>query len=99
MKKTSCEVGSGKIRVASACFERRIQLTDQKSLVIEPNEIRTGSVAVLYWKEAVSKEMNVMAVNTVESYRAKMTPERCSLIMMPIQETLMRKNEAAEYST
>ena len=93
----ACEVGSGKIRDASVCFERRIQLTDQKSLVIELNEIRTGSVAVLYWK-AVSKEMKVMAVDRVESYRAKMIPERCSSTMMPIQETLMRKNEAAEPS-
>ena len=94
----ACEVGSGKIRVASVCFERRIQLTDQKSLVIEPNEIRTGSVAVLYWKGAECKEMKVMAVDRVESYRAKMTPEWCSSIMMPIQETLMLKNEAAEPS-
>ena len=69
--------------VASLCFERRIQLTDQKSLVIEPNEIRTGSVAVLYWK-AESKEMKVRAVGRVEAYRAKMTPERCSSIMNPI---------------
>ena len=42
--------------------------------------------------------MKVMAVDRVEPYRAKMTPERCSSIMMPIQETLMRKNEAAEPS-
>ena len=94
----ACEVGSGKIRVASVCFERRIQLTDQKSLVIEPNEIRTGSVAVLYWKVAESREMKVMVVDRVKTYRAKMTPERCSSNMMPIQETLMRKNEAAEPS-
>ena len=94
----ACEVGSGKNKVASVCFERRIQLTDQKSLVIEPNEIRTGSVAVHYWKEAVSREMKVMAVDRVEAYRAKMTPERCSSTMMQIQETLMRKNEAAEPS-
>ena len=94
----ACEVGSGRIRVASVCFERRIHLTDQKSLVIEPNEIRTGSVVVLYRKGAESREMKVMAVDRVESYRAKMTPERCSSIMMPIQETLMRKNEAAEPS-
>ena len=92
------EVGLGKNRVASVCFERRNQLTDLKSLVIEPNEIRTGSVTVHYWKQAVSRKMNVMAVDSVEAYRAKMTPERCSSIMMPIQETLMWKNEAAEPS-
>ena len=39
-----------------------------------------------------------MAVDGVEAYRAKMTPEMCSSIMMPIQETLMWKNEAAEPS-
>ena len=39
-----------------------------------------------------------MAVDRMEAYRAKMTPERCPSIMMPIQETLMRKNEAAEPS-
>ena len=93
-----CLVGSPKIRVASVCFEGRIHLTAQKSLLIESNEIMTGSVAVLYWKEAVSREMKVMAVNRVEAYRVQMTPERCSSIMMPIQETLMRKNEAAEPS-
>ena len=75
-------VGSGKIRVESVCCERRIQLTDQKSLVSEPNEIRTGSVAVLYWKEAVSREMKVMAVDRVEAYRASMTLERCFSIMI-----------------
>ena len=42
--------------------------------------------------------MKVMAVDRVESYRAKMTPERCSSIMMPIPETLMQKNEADEPS-
>ena len=94
----ACEVGSGKVRVAYVCFERRIQLTDQKSLAIEPIEIRTGSVAVLDWKGAESREMKVMAVDRVVAYRTKMTPERCSSIMMPIQETLMRKNEAAEPS-
>ena len=94
----SCQVGSPKIRVASVCFEGRIHLFAQKSLVIESNEIMTGSVAVLYWKEAVSREMKVMAVNRKEAYRVQMTPERCSSIMMPIQETLMRKNEAAEPS-
>ena len=61
-------VGSGKIRVAPVCCERRIQLTDQKSLVSEPNGIRTGSVAVLYWKEAVFRETEVMAVDRVEAY-------------------------------
>ena len=75
-------VGSGKIRVASVCCERRIQLTDQKSLVSEPNEIGTGSVAVLYWKEAVSREMKVMAVDRVVAYRANMTLERCFSIMI-----------------
>ena len=75
-------VGSGKIRVASVCCQRRIQLTDQKSLVSEPNEIRTGSVAVLYWKEAVSREMKVMAVDRVGAYRANMTLERCFSIMI-----------------
>ena len=75
-------VGSGKIRVASVCCERRIQLTDQKSLVSEPNEIRTRSVAVLYWKEAVSREMKVMAVARVEAYRVSMTLERCFSIMI-----------------
>ena len=75
-------VGSGKIRVASVCCERRIQLTDQKSQVSEPNEIRTGSVAVLYWKEAVSREMKVMAVDRVGAYRANMTLERCFSIMI-----------------
>ena len=75
-------VCSGKIRVASVCCERRIQLTDQKSLVSEPNEIRTGSVAVLYWKEAVSREMKVMAVDRVGAYRANMTLERCFSIMI-----------------
>ena len=39
-----------------------------------------------------------MAVDRMEAYRAKMTPERCPSIMMRIQETLMRKNEAAEPS-
>ena len=39
-----------------------------------------------------------MAVDRVEAYRAKKSPERCSSIMMPIQETLMRKNQAAEPS-
>ena len=75
-------VGSGKIRVASVCCERRIQLTDQKSLVSEPNEIRTGSVAVLVWKKAVSREMKVMAVDRVGAYRANMTLERCFSIMI-----------------
>ena len=83
------QIGSRKIRVASVCFEGRIQLTAQNSLAIESNEITTRSVAVLYMKEAVSREMKVMAVDRVEAYRAKMTPERCSSIMMPIQETLM----------
>ena len=83
-------------RVASVCFERRIQLTDQKSLFID--EIRTGSVAVLNWKGAECREKKVMAVDRVDAYIAKMTPEMCSSIMMPIQETLMRKNEAAELS-
>ena len=95
----ACQIGSGKIRVASVCFEGRIQLTAQKSLVIELNEIMTGGVAVIYWKEAVSREMKVMAVDRVEAYRAKMTPERCSSVMMPIQEILMRKNEAAKPSS
>ena len=93
----ACEVGSRKNRVASVCFVRRIQLTDQKSLVTESNEIMTRSVAVIDW-EAVSREMKVMAIDRVEAYRAKMTPERCSSVMMPIQETMMRKNEAAEPS-
>ena len=75
-------VGSGKIRIASVCCERRIQLTDQKSLVSEPNEIRTGIVAVLYWKEAVSREMKVMAVDRVGAYRANMTLEKCFSIMI-----------------
>ena len=75
-------VCSGKIRVASVCCERRIELTDQKSLVSEPNEIRTGSVALLYWKEAVSREMKVMAVDRVGAYRSNMTLERCFSIMI-----------------
>ena len=82
----ACEVGSGKIRVASVCFERRIQLTDQKSLVIESNEIKTGSAAVHYWKEAVSREMKAMAVDRVGEYGAKMTPERCPSIMIQPSE-------------
>ena len=63
------DVVSGKIRAASVCFERQIQLTDQKSLVVEPNEIRSGRVSVLYWKGAESTEMKVMAVDRVEAYR------------------------------
>ena len=63
------DVVSGKSRAASVCFERRIQLTDQKSLVVEPNEIRSGRVPVLYWKRAESTEMKVMAVDRVEAYR------------------------------
>ena len=75
-------VGSGNIRVAPVCCERRIQLTDQKSLVSEPNEIKTGSVGVLNWKEAVSRETKVTAVDKVEAYRANMTLERCFSIMI-----------------
>ena len=82
----ACKVGSGKNRVASVCFERRIQLTGQKFLVIESNETRTGSVTVHYWKEAVSRGMKAMAVNRVEAYRAKMIPERCSSIMIQPSE-------------
>ena len=37
----TCQIGSGKIRVASVCFEGRIQPTAQKSLVIGSNEIMT----------------------------------------------------------
>ena len=68
------------------CFECRIQLTDQKSLVIESNVIRTGSVAGNYWKEAVSIEMKPMAVDRVGEHRAKMTPARCSSIMIQPSE-------------
>ena len=84
--RSACGVGSRKIRVPPESFERRNQLTDQKSLVIESNEIRAGSVAVHYWKEAVSREMKAMAVDRVEAYRAKMNPERCSSIMIQPSE-------------
>ena len=82
----ACTVGSGKISVASVCFERQIQLTDRKSLVIESNGIRTGSVAGHYWKEAVSIERKAMAVDREGAYRTKMTPERCSSIMIEPSE-------------
>ena len=82
----ACEVGSGKIRAASVCFERQIQLTDRKSLVIKLNEIRTGRVAGHSWKEAVTIETKAMAVDRVGANRAKMTPERRSSIMIQPSE-------------